>query len=141
MAFEITETAAIANLSAAVNFISALKDLGYHFALDDFGAGFGSFIYLKHLPVDRLKIDGSFVQGLANGLVDQAMVQSMNHGGFLIEMVRAMCGIKESHIMMFEKRNQCHTCHESANMCTPGHATLTIRCHQRIENLQHKPET
>lgn len=76
--FEITETAAIANLSAAINFIGALKDIGCHFALDDFGAGFSSFIYLKHLPVDKLKIDGSFVQGLVNGLVDQVMVQSMN---------------------------------------------------------------
>ena len=78
LSFEITETAAIANLSAATKFIRALKDIGCQFALDDFGAGFCSFTYLKHLPVDKLKIDGSFVQNLASTPVDQAMVQSMN---------------------------------------------------------------
>ncbi len=78
LTFEITETAAIANLAAAVRFIGALKDIGCHFALDDFGAGFCSFTYLKHLPVDKLKIDGSFVQGLAATPVDQAMVRSLN---------------------------------------------------------------
>jgi EAL domain-containing protein (putative c-di-GMP-specific phosphodiesterase class I) len=76
--FEITETAAITNLNAATQFIMQLKKTGCKFALDDFGAGFCSFSYLKNLPVDKLKIDGAFIRGLADAPVDQAMVKSMN---------------------------------------------------------------
>ena len=78
LTFEITEDVAIANLQAARSFINRLKDLGCRMALDDFGSGFCSFTYLKHLPVDALKIDGSFIQGLTHTKIDQAMVQSMN---------------------------------------------------------------
>lgn len=75
--FEITETTAIANLDAANNFVSQLKDLGYSFALDDFGSGFCSFSHLKFLTVDEIKIDGIFVQGMLYDRVDRAIVRSI----------------------------------------------------------------
>ncbi len=81
--FEITETAAIANFSQANRFIQALKELGCKFALDDFGTGLSSFGYLKHFPVDFLKIDGSFVKGLLHDAIDREMVRSINEIGHL----------------------------------------------------------
>jgi len=76
--FEIAETAVITNLTAAAEFVSAIKEIGCQCALDDFGSGFCSFGYLKDLAVDKIKIDGSVIQGVATNPVDRALVQSMN---------------------------------------------------------------
>ncbi|MDO9372442.1 MAG: EAL domain-containing protein [Gammaproteobacteria bacterium] len=75
--FEITETAAIASLTQTRKMIDQLRALGCCFALDDFGAGFNSYNYLKHFPVDYLKIDGTFITNLISDPVDQALVRSM----------------------------------------------------------------
>jgi diguanylate cyclase (GGDEF)-like protein/PAS domain S-box-containing protein len=77
LVLEITETAAIANIERAGRFIQSLKELGCRFAIDDFGVGFSSFYYLKHLPVDFLKIDGSFISNLARDDVDQHLVRAI----------------------------------------------------------------
>jgi len=81
--FEITETAAVASFSQANRFIQALKELGCKFALDDFGTGLSSFGYLKHFPVDFLKIDGSFVKEILHDPIDREMVRSINEIGHL----------------------------------------------------------
>jgi EAL domain-containing protein (putative c-di-GMP-specific phosphodiesterase class I) len=75
--FEIAENAVIANLEHARRFIGVLHGMGCRFALDDFGSGIGSFSKLKHLAVDYLKIDGSFMRNLARDTVNQAMVTAM----------------------------------------------------------------
>jgi diguanylate cyclase (GGDEF)-like protein/PAS domain S-box-containing protein len=81
--FEITETAAVADLSMARKFINVVREFGCSFALDDFGSGFASFFYLKQFPVDYVKIDGLFIRNLVDNLDDQIFVRAM------VEIARA----------------------------------------------------
>ncbi|MGB5636202.1 MAG: EAL domain-containing protein, partial [Waterburya sp.] len=84
LCFEITETAAIGQISYAQKFMAAMKDLGVKFALDDFGSGLSSFSYLKNLPIDYLKIDGSLVKAIPNEECDRAIVHSINEVAHLM---------------------------------------------------------
>jgi EAL domain-containing protein (putative c-di-GMP-specific phosphodiesterase class I) len=77
--FEITETAAIVNLSPALRFISSLRELGCRFALDDFGTGLSSFAHLRALPVDYIKIAGGFIASLVDTPVNLAIVEGIHH--------------------------------------------------------------
>ncbi len=86
LCFEITERVAINNIELARKFIDTLKLMGCSFSLDDFGTGVSSFGYLKELPVDYLKIDGSFIKDIATDTVGRAMVQSVNQVGQLMSV-------------------------------------------------------
>ena len=77
--FEITESVAVADLTRVIKFINSLKELGCSFALDDFGKGVSSLTYLKSLPVDYLKIDGSFIKELNIDSASKVMVEAINH--------------------------------------------------------------
>ncbi len=82
--FEVTESAAIDTLSVAVNFINTLREYGCRFALDDFGTGDASFAYLKTLPIDFVKIDGSIVRDIVDSPKDLALVKSINEIGHFL---------------------------------------------------------
>jgi diguanylate cyclase (GGDEF)-like protein/PAS domain S-box-containing protein len=77
LVFELTETAAIGNIDQAKTFMTELRSRGCRFALDDFGSGFGSFYYLKHLPFDYFKIDGDFIRGFGANTIDQLVVEAI----------------------------------------------------------------
>jgi diguanylate cyclase (GGDEF)-like protein/PAS domain S-box-containing protein len=78
LCFELTETAAVADLATAGRFINTIREAGCRFSLDDFGSGMSSFAYLHALPVDFLKIDGAFIRGIASDRVSRAVVSSIN---------------------------------------------------------------
>jgi EAL domain-containing protein (putative c-di-GMP-specific phosphodiesterase class I) len=78
LVLEITETAALSEIDVTLKFIRRLKEMGCRFALDDFGAGFSSFYYLKQFDVDYLKIDGSFVRDLASDNGSRLFVKALN---------------------------------------------------------------
>ncbi len=84
--FEVTETAAVANLARAQRFMNRLMEEGVRFALDDFGAGMSSFGYLKELPVQYLKIDGSLVKAIVRDPIAAKMVESINEIGHMMEL-------------------------------------------------------
>lgn len=98
--FEITESMAIIKLDDTIKFMNAFHELGCKFALDDFGVGFSSYEYLKNLPVDLVKIDGSFVKNMLNDPIDKAMVRSMHDVACAMGMETVAEYVENSEIMV-----------------------------------------
>lgn len=104
LCFEITETAAVANLSSALALVAGLRELGCQFALDDFGSGLSSFGYLKNLQVDYIKIDGLFVKHIADDPIDRAMVRSINEMAHVMG-IRTIAECVETDAILRELRD------------------------------------
>lgn len=101
--FEITETAAVAQLAVGVRFMRELREVGFRFALDDFGAGMSSFAYLKNLPVDFIKIDGGFVRDMLEDPVDRVFVETIHRIGRLMGK-RTIAEFIENDALLAEAR-------------------------------------
>jgi len=100
LCFEITETTAISNLKQAANLMRDLKGLGCRFALDDFGTGMSSFSYLKHLPVDVLKIAGTFIEDVVNDPMDYAIVEAIGRIGHILGMQTVAESVENAEILL-----------------------------------------
>ena len=103
LCFEITETAAINNLSRTAELMKGLSDNGFRFALDDFGTGTSSFGYLRSLPVNYLKIDGHFVRQMDKDPMDRAMTESINRIGHIMGL-KTVAEFAETDLIIDELR-------------------------------------
>jgi EAL domain-containing protein (putative c-di-GMP-specific phosphodiesterase class I) len=101
--FEITETSAIGSLEFAISLVSRLRSMGCSLSLDDFGTGLSSFSYLKQLPVNYLKIDGSFVRPILEDRIAHAMVSSINQIGHIMGL-RTIAEFVENEAIMDQLR-------------------------------------
>ena len=104
LCFEITETAVIANLALAIDFIGRMKKMGCMFALDDFGSGLSSFAYLKKLPVDFIKIDGEFVRDIKHDPMDRAIVSAINDIGHEIGLTTVAEYVEDEDVLALLKQ-------------------------------------
>jgi diguanylate cyclase (GGDEF)-like protein/PAS domain S-box-containing protein len=104
LCFEITETAAVASLSKATYFMRELKARGCRFALDDFGSGVSSFVYLKTLPVDFLKIDGQFAAHVATDVVDRSMVEAIAKIGSAMQVATIAEKVESAEVLAVLKQ-------------------------------------
>jgi len=117
--FEITESSAINNLRHAMDFMRQCKAQGFLFALDDFGTGMSSFGYLKDLPVDYLKIDGSFVKNLVHNDIDRAMTEAINRIGHIMG-IKTVAEYAESDAIIAELRRMGVDFAQGYGVCKPA---------------------
>jgi diguanylate cyclase (GGDEF)-like protein len=99
LGFELTETVAVGNLATCSVLMSRLRELGCLIALDDFGTGMSSFSYLRNLPIDLLKIDGTFVRNIASDAIDHALVETIHRIGTIMGMRTVAEGVESEEVM------------------------------------------